>query len=70
MGMATASVLASALHVATVIAASLAGCGGDGGPAGPAGPPGPAGPGRPSGHAWHTRCAREEAAHRTSAATR
>jgi OmcA/MtrC family decaheme c-type cytochrome len=35
--------------VATLIAASLAGCGGDGGPAGPAGPPGPAGPAGPPG---------------------
>ena len=38
-----------ALALATVIAASLAGCGGDGGPAGPAGPPGPAGPAGPPG---------------------
>ena len=38
-----------AVAAATVIAASLAGCGGDGGPAGPAGPPGPAGPAGPPG---------------------
>ena len=38
-----------ALALATVMAASLAGCGGDGGPAGPAGPPGPAGPAGPPG---------------------
>ncbi len=38
-----------AVAVATVIAASLAGCGGDTGAAGPAGPPGPAGPSGPPG---------------------
>src|SRR4029079_13099482 len=38
-----------AVAVATVIAASLSGCGGGGGEGGPAGPPGPAGPAGPPG---------------------
>ena len=38
-----------AVAVATVISASMAGCGGDTGAAGPAGPPGPSGPSGPPG---------------------